>query len=102
MEKWASMSLNRRLFDLASRLGSLEGYLYSEEKVEKSYLPGWLQNIDHEFQSLPDEVKKVIGPDYLELLSKVQALLRKLYGDKDGNTLQVERMVAGLNTAPAH
>ena len=66
MEKWSSLSLSRLLFDLASRLGSLEGYLYSEEKVEKNYLPGWLQNIEHEFQSLPEDVKEDIAPDFLE------------------------------------
>lgn len=99
--KWSSLSLSRLLFDLASRLGSLEGYLYSEEKVEKGYLPGWLQNIEQEFQNLPEEVKKEIGPDYLELLTKVQTLLRKLYGEKDGNTLQVDRMIASLKSTPS-
>ncbi len=98
--KWSSSSLSRLLFDLGSRLGSLEGYLYSEGKVEKSYLPGWLQNIDQEFQTLPDEVKKEIGPDFLELLKKVHDLLRKLCGDNDGNTLEVERMISGLQTIP--
>ena len=46
------LSANRLLFDLASRLGSLEGYLYAEEKVDKSYLPNWIDNIDHEFEGL--------------------------------------------------
>ena len=101
MEKWSSLSLSRLLFDLASRLGSLEGYLYSEEKVEKSYLPGWLQNIEQEFQSLPDEVKNEIALDCLEVLGKVQTLLRKLYGEKDGNTLQVDRMIASLKSTPS-
>ena len=101
MEEWSSLSLSRLLFDLASRLGSLEGYLYSEEKVQKSYLPGWLRNIDQEFQSLPDDVKEEIGPDYLELLNKVEALLRKLYGDKDDTALQVGGMIAGLRATAA-
>ncbi len=101
MEKWSSLSLSRLLFDLASRLGSLEGYLYSDEKVEKSYLPGWLQNIEQEFQSLPDDVREEIGPDYFELLSKVQALLRKLYGEEDSNALQINRMIAASKSAPA-
>lgn len=95
MDKLDSMSLNRLLFDLGSRLGSLEGYLYSEEGVEKGYLPGWLQNIDREFRTLPAEVKKEIARDYLELLRKVDALLRRAYGDEDADTLQVEGMISG-------
>ena len=30
-------SVHRILFDLGARLGSLEGYLHGEEKVEKKY-----------------------------------------------------------------
>ena len=96
MDKSDSISLNRLLFNLGSRLGSLEGYLYSEERVEKSYLQGWLQNIDREFGDLPTGVMSEIKPDYLELLKKVHALLRRVYGDKDTDTLQVEEMIAGL------
>lgn len=38
MDKFQSLSANRLLFDLASRLGSLEGYLYAEENVDKELL----------------------------------------------------------------
>jgi len=60
MDKFQSLSTNRLLFDLASRLGSLEGYLYAEQKVDKSYLPNWIDNIDHEFKSLSAEVRNEI------------------------------------------
>ncbi len=68
MDKFQSLSTNRLLFDLASRLGSLEGYLYAEQKVDKSYLPNWIDNIDHEFKSLSAEVRNEIQSDYLALL----------------------------------
>ncbi|MGH7771603.1 MAG: hypothetical protein ACREQA_05145 [Candidatus Binatia bacterium] len=96
MDKQDSMSLSRLLFDLGSRLGSLEGYLYSEERVEEKYLHGWLQNIDREFRSLPSDERNEIATDYLELLKKVQALLRRLYGEENGNTLQVKEMMVDL------
>ncbi|MBI2090300.1 MAG: hypothetical protein HYT78_16440 [Deltaproteobacteria bacterium] len=96
MEKWQALSTNRRLFDVGSRLGSLEGYLYSEEKVDKSYLKNWLDNIDREFNQLPPGLKQEIQGDYLEILRKVEALLKRLYGDKDADTLQVTRMIGTL------
>lgn len=96
MDKWESLSLNRRLFDLGSRMGSLEGYLYSEEKVEKGYLKGWLENIDREFKHLPTELKDEIRADYLEVLRKVEALLKRNYGDKDEETLRAAAMVSTL------
>jgi hypothetical protein len=96
MERFASLSPNRLLFDLASRLGSLEGYLYAEEKVDNSYLPNWLQNIDQEFRRLAVEVRNEIQPDYLALLKKIRALLHSAYGDQDANTLKLETMIASL------
>lgn len=96
MDKWEAMSNNRQIFDLGSRLGSLEGYLYSEEKVDKSYLKNWLQNIDREFNQLPPGLKEEIEVDYLEILRKVEALLKRLYGDRDADTVQVTGMIATL------
>ena len=96
MDKWEAMSINRRLFDLGSRLGSLEGYLYSEEKVDKSYLKNWLRNIENEFSQLPAGLKQEIEGDYAEILRKVEALLKRLYGDKDADALQVTGMIVTL------
>lgn len=96
MEKWQTLTTNRHLFDLGARLGSLEGYLYSEEKVDKSYLKNWLDNVNREFNELPAGPKEEITGDYLEILRKVEALLKRLYGDKDADTLQVARMIGAL------
>jgi len=97
MEKCQSLSANRLLFDLASRLGSLEGYLYAEEKVDKNYLPNWIENIDREFKILSAEVRNEIQSDYVTLLKKVRDLLHKVYGDQDANTLKVAAMLASIS-----
>jgi hypothetical protein len=96
MDKFQSLSINRLLFDLASRLGSLEGYLYAEEKVDTSYLPNWTENIDREFKSLPVEVRNEIQSDYVALLKKVRDLLGKAYGEQDANTARIDAMLAGI------
>jgi hypothetical protein len=96
MDKFQSLSTNRLLFDLASRLGSLEGYLYAEEKVDASYLPNWTENIDREFKSLPVEVRNEIATDYVILLKKVRDLLQKAYGDQDANTVRIDAMLSGI------
>jgi hypothetical protein len=96
MDKFQSLSTNRLLFDLASRLGSLEGYLYAEEKVDASYLPNWTENIDREFKSLPVEVRNDIQSDYVALLKKVRELLHKAYGDQDAHTLRIDAMLSGV------
>jgi hypothetical protein len=98
MEKFQSLSANRLLFDLASRLGSLEGYLYAEEKVDSSYLPNWLVNISREFNCLSPAVRDEIRADYLELLRKVEALLEKSYGDQDPNTLKIAAIIAAVES----
>jgi hypothetical protein len=96
MDKFQSLSTNRLLFDLASRLGSLEGYLYAEEKVDTSYLPNWTENIDREFKSLPIEVRKEIQSDYVAVLKKVRELLHKAYGNQDTNTARIDAMLSGI------
>lgn len=98
MDPLESLTPNRLLFDLASRLGSLEGYLYSEEKVEKKYLSGWLDNVERIFSSLAAEVRTEIQTDYLELLRKVHALLCRLYGDKDEYSTKLSAMIAKFKT----
>jgi hypothetical protein len=97
MDKFQSLSTNRLLFDFASRLGSLEGYLYAEEKVDTSYLPNWTENIDREFKSLPVEVRNEIQCDYVALLKKVRDLLGKAYGEQDANTARIDAMLAGIS-----
>src|SRR5947199_10371634 len=94
MDKFQSLSANRLLFDLAARVASLEGYLYAEAKFEKSYLPNWLQNVEREFDCLPAQLQNEIRPDYLEVVKKVQALLRKLYGDSNANTKTLTSMIS--------
>src|SRR5262245_25794501 len=96
MDEFQSLSANRLLFDLASRLGSLEGYLYAEEKVDKSYLPNWIDNIVHEFKNLSAEVRSEIQPDYLALLKKVRGLLDKAYGDQDSNTAKIDAAISRI------
>jgi hypothetical protein len=98
MKKSEILSANSSLFDLASRLGSLEGYLYCAEKVDKKYLPNWLQNIDRKFLSLSPEIRDDIQQQYVELLQKVHALLGRLYGDGDENTLRIAAMISNLNS----
>jgi len=88
--------VSRIVFELGARLGSLEGYLYGEEKVEKKYLAGWLQNIDHEFWGLHVETRREISGDYAEIIKKVEALFQRNYGDKDADTLRVKDMAARL------
>jgi hypothetical protein len=93
MDRFQSLSANRLLFDLAARMGSLEGYLYAEERVDPKYLPNWLQHIEEEFHLLLPAMKNELRPDYLALLQKIQDLLQKAYGDQDPNTMKAAAMI---------
>jgi hypothetical protein len=96
MDNFQSLSANCLLFDFASRLGSLVGYLYAEEQVDKSYLPNWIDNIEHEFKSLSAEVRSEIHSDYLALLKKVRDLLHKAYGDQDPTTAKIDAVISRI------
>jgi hypothetical protein len=94
VEKFKSLSANRLLFDLGARLGSLEGYLYAGDKVDKNYLPNWLTNTAVAYGCLTPDVRREIQGDYLALLHKVHNLLRDAYGSHDPNTLKIAGMIA--------
>ena len=97
MDNFQALPANRLLFDFAARLGSLEGYLYAEEKIDKSYLHSWIDNIDPEFKSLSAEVRSEIQSDYLALLKKVRDLLHKAYGgDQDPNTAKIAAVISRI------
>jgi hypothetical protein len=94
MQKFKSLSPNLLLFDLGSRLGSLEGYLYAQEKVDKNYLPNWLINVAAGYGCLAPEVRREIRGEYLALLHKVHNLLRDAYGSEGANTVKIAAMIA--------
>jgi hypothetical protein len=94
MQKFAALSPQRLLFDLGARLGSLEGYLYAGDKVDKSYLPNWLVNVAAAYGCLAPEVRREIHGEYMALLHKVHNLLRDAYGSEDPNTIKISAMVA--------
>ena len=56
------MELYRRLFDFATKVGCLEGYLYRREEVDRACLPNWVGNVRRMFRELPPEVRSSIAP----------------------------------------
>ena len=84
------------VYGLAVRVGSLEGYLYTGKDIEAEYLPGWLGNLEREFNELPADARRACAEDHHEVLRKVAAYLKKFYGVGDPNALKVQGMV---NTA---
>ncbi len=59
----------RELFLFASKVGSLEGYLYERAKTEP--LANWIDNIDIMYRRLPDIVKNEISEVYVIVLRKI-------------------------------
>ncbi len=88
------MGIYRDVFDLAAKLGCLEGYLFEQPEEAPRYLPDWLGNIQRMYGSLPPEVRSEFQERYLEILGKASEHLEKLVGPADGNFLQVKQMLA--------
>ena len=83
----------KQVYGLAARVGSLEGYLYTGEDIEAEYLPGWLGNIEREFNELSTEARAACAGAHYEVLRKVAAYLGKFYGAGDANALKAQDMV---------
>ena len=52
------MGIHQEVYDFAAKAGALEGYVYSKEKVDLSYLPRWVDNLVTQYDCLPSEVKE--------------------------------------------
>jgi hypothetical protein len=89
-------SIYRCLLDLGARLGSLEGYLYAEERVEKKYLSGWIDNIERQFAELPPEVRGEVAAACGDIWRKVAASLARLYGEQDPIAVRVREIPSGF------
>ncbi len=83
----------KRVYGLAARVGSLEGYLYTGTDIETEYLPGWLGNIEREFDELSPEARGACAEAHYEVLRKVSAYLGKFYGAADSNAVKARGMV---------
>ena len=83
----------KQVYGLAARVGSLEGYLYTGEDIETEYLPGWLGNIEREFNELSSDARAACAEAHHEVLRKVAAYLGKFYGAGDANALKAQAMV---------
>ncbi len=83
----------KRVYGLAARVGSLEGYLYTGRDIEAEYLPGWLGNIEREFNELPSDARRACAEEHYVVLRKVAAYLGKFHGVGDPDALKAQDMV---------
>lgn len=88
------MGIYRDVFDLAAKLGCLEGYLYEQPEAAPQYLQNWLGNIQRMYNALPLQVQAEFLDRYLEVLGTASEHLEKLVGANDNNFLQVKQMLA--------
>ncbi len=83
----------QRVYGLAARVGSLEGYLYTGKDIEVEYLPGWLGNVEREFWELSPDARRACAEAHHEVLRKVAAYLGKFFGPEDANAVKARGMV---------
>lgn len=83
----------QRVYGLAARVGSLEGYLYTGKDIEAEYLPGWLGNVEREFNELSPDARRACAEAHREVLRKVAAYLGRFYGPDDANAVKARGMV---------
>ncbi|MDO8690172.1 MAG: hypothetical protein Q7R39_09235 [Dehalococcoidia bacterium] len=90
------MGIYRDVFELAAKVGSMEGYLWERPDASSRYLPNWLGNLERMYASLPLEAQADCSPAYREVLSKAVEGMDKLLGPGDEIVLLAKRLLADL------
>jgi hypothetical protein len=65
------LNRQKQLFFFAAKVGSLEGYLYNREKLDK--LDDWVNNIVSLYHALPLQARKDIRDDLSLVLNRILA-----------------------------
>lgn len=85
------MTTNLDFFKFATKIGSLEGYLYQREKLED--LTDWVNNIETMYPKLSPQVKKDIKEELRFILNKILG-----YGAKTVKPEQKKKLKAILDS----
>ncbi len=84
----------REVFDLAAKVGSLEGYLYLLPEEAPRYFNNWLGNIDRMYSALPKEVRDDCRDSFLETFGKAVELMDKLPNAGEENVRLAKKILA--------
>lgn len=88
------MSINRQIYDLAAKAGSLEGWVYKGD-VDLSYLPRWIQNIVDLYRGLPGNVREEIQDLCDETIGRTIGSLRPVLGSDHELIGKLQNLVVG-------
>ncbi len=94
------MGIYRELYDFASKAGALEGYVYHKDKVEPSYLPGWVEHLVEQYLQLPPEVREDFQPLCDGTLGRAIRSLIPLLGEDHEVIKKLKVMVKNLPSSP--
>ncbi len=81
-----------KLFEFATKAGSLEGYVYKRDTADP--LDKWVGNIERMYRELPDDVRMQIKEQFKGVLDRT--LTRSGKGLDSNNRARLTRLMASL------
>lgn len=91
------MGIHLQVFELAAKLGSLEGYVWERPDASPRYFTNWFGNIETMYGALPQDVKTDFRPKYREVLASVVKHLEKILQPEDENLQCMKRLLAAVS-----
>ena len=93
------MGAYKDLFQLAAKVGALEGYSHERTEFSMPHMPGWIGNIERMFNELPRDVKDDCAPEYVQVLESAEGALRKALGHDHPLVAKVTAMIGAVKAA---
>jgi hypothetical protein len=96
IKKGGEMSDPKKIFDLAAKVGCLEGYLYPKDRVDTSYLPNWVDNINNMFIKLSENDKKTFKEEYERILKNIFSYCKEILAEDDPIVIKLKNMLDNI------
>jgi len=91
----------RELYEFAANAGAFEGYVYIPERVDRTKLSGWVENLVKQWNGLSPEVRTAIEPSTSLTLGRAIQSLRSGPGEDEVIIVRLKSILRGKLPASA-
>jgi hypothetical protein len=96
------MDMYRDIYEFASSVGALEGYVYEKQELDPGSLDDWIKNLVKQYHDLPVEVRQSFQTSLDRTLGRAVLSLISLLGDDHDYIRALKSLITGAMPDSPH